>query len=290
MEKTVDYRRTVPPQDLQTVPGPAAPRPRNDAPREAPAIDTHTFPKILTFIQRYSANSIEHLWCRRRSGGRRSLAKTACGLAIPRYSHGTRGDFPLRAGSRESRCGPALARPPFYPWLIRSMRTCRIRARPKTLRAPGTFDRQVSRQAGRKVRRTEEAVQREGREVSRVPRDRRQHPRWRPGVVILRVRNERNRTPAEEDVNKAGSAGGRVLPNRRPWAVCKGVRPMNRTSRGRSRAVVRAGTREGNVRPTTPLNRLLGFCGWCGTRCLGWIFSLLLNHGEHGGHGEWNRG
>jgi hypothetical protein len=79
---------------------PNRPQPRNDAPREAPAIDTHTFPKILTFIQRYSANSIEHLWRRGRSGGHLPLAKMACGPGLPQYSHRTRGDFPLRAGSR----------------------------------------------------------------------------------------------------------------------------------------------------------------------------------------------
>jgi hypothetical protein len=38
-------------------------------------------------------------------------------------------------------------------------------------------------------------------------------------VAILRVRKERNRTPAEEDVNKAGSAGVGVLPDSRRWAV-----------------------------------------------------------------------
>src|SRR3990172_1582806 len=47
---------------------------------------------------------------------------------------------------------------------------------------------------------------------------------------------------------------------------------MNRTSRGRSRAVVREGTREPNVRPTTPLNRLLGFAAGVGRAALGGSF------------------
>ena len=131
--------------------------------------------------------------------------------------------------------------------------------------APATFDRQASR----KARRREEAVQGEGREVSLVPRNRRQHHRGRSGVAVLRVRKERNRTPAEADWNRAGAAGVRVLQHSRRWAVCKGVRPMNRTSRGRSRAVVSEGTREPNVRPTTPLNRLLGFAAGVGRAALG---------------------
>jgi hypothetical protein len=175
---------------------------------------------------------------------------------------------PARRGEIEP-VRPRSCTAPSDPWLIRSLRTCRIRARPKALHAPGTFDRQMSRRTRRRARPREEAVQGEAREVSRVPRNRRQHHRRRPGAAILRVRKERNRTPAEEDVNKAGSAGVRVLPNSRRWAVCKGVRPMNRTLRGRSRAVVRDGTREGNVRPTTPLNRLLGFAAGGGRAALG---------------------
>ena len=101
----------------------------------------------------------------------------------------------------------------------RFLRTGRIRARPQALRAPGAFDRQASRTARRKARPREEAVQGEGREVSLVPRNRRQHRRWRPGVAILRVRKERSRTPAEEDWNKAGAAGVGVLQKSRRWAV-----------------------------------------------------------------------
>ena len=71
---------------------------------------------------------------------------------------------------------------------------------------PGAFDRQVSRKARRKARPREEAVQGEGREVALVPRNRRQHQRWRSGVAILRVRKKRNRTPAEEDLKKAARA------------------------------------------------------------------------------------
>jgi len=143
---------------------------------------------------------------------------------------------------------------------------------PQDGRTPGGFGRQVSRKARRKARRRQEAVQGEGREVSLVPRNRRQHRRWRSGVAILRVRKERNRTPAEEDLHKAGSAGVRALPDSRLWAVCKWIRPMNRTSRGRSRAVVSEGTREGNVRPTTPLNRLLGLAAGVGRAAWGGSF------------------
>ena len=180
-----------------------------------------------------------------------------------------KGRFPPARRVEIEQARPRSCTAPSYPWLIRFLRTCRIRARPQALRAPGTFDRQASRKARRKARRREEAVQGEGREVSLVPRNRRKHRRWRSGVAILRVRKERNRTPAEEDLHKAGSAGVRVRPNSRRWAVCKWVRPMNRTSRGRSRAVVREGTREGNVRPTTPLNRLLGFAAGVGRAALG---------------------
>jgi hypothetical protein len=83
-----------------------------------------------------------------------------------------------------------------------------------------------------------------------------------------------------------GTSGGRLesrLRRRssltiRRWAVCKRVRPMNRL-RGtvEAAAPTRSGAagrlsakrcREGNVPASLALNRLLGFCGWCGTRCL----------------------
>jgi len=116
------------------------------------------------------------------------------------------GRFPPARMVEIEQVRPRSCTAPSYPWLIRFLRACRIRARPKALRAPGAFDRQASRKARRKARRREEAVQGEGREVSLVPRNRRQHRRWRSGVAILRVRKERNRTPAEEDLQKAGSA------------------------------------------------------------------------------------
>src|SRR3990172_3184786 len=66
---------------------------------------------------------------------------------------------------RDESLGYCLSPGGFF-WLIRFLRTCRIRARPKALRAPGAFDRQVSRKARTKARTREEAVQGEGREVS----------------------------------------------------------------------------------------------------------------------------
>ena len=84
------------------------------------------------------------------------------------------------------------------------------------------------------------------------------------------------------ETKEPDTSGGRLesrlrrksSPTIRRWSVFKGVRPMNRLRRTVEVAVrsLARGLREENVRPITPLNRFLRFCGWCGTRCLEWAF------------------